>query len=165
MTPKSITSESFEAGQFFAGFPLPPVTQWLAPRFVAHDPASATLWLDYLARPEWGHPGGMVQGGIVTAMMDDTMGPLVLAQTGGRFHPASTDIHTRYFRGLRVGDKCRVEARLEHAGRSVAFVCAEMVSEDGKLVARATNTVRLIDTFDSLARSGSVPGDTNGETF
>ncbi|MCP5265465.1 MAG: PaaI family thioesterase [Burkholderiaceae bacterium] len=161
MTPIRITSESFEAGRFFDGFSLPPVTRWLAPRFVAHDPASATLRLDYLARQEWGHPGGMVQGGIVTAMMDDTMGPLVLAQTGGRFHPASTDIHTRYFRGLRVGDTCQVEAHLEHAGRSVAFVRAEMVSEDGKLVARATNTVRLIDYIDSSAHAYSVPGNTS----
>ncbi|MEZ5652809.1 MAG: PaaI family thioesterase [Burkholderiaceae bacterium] len=159
MTPKTITRESFEAGHIFEGFALAPVTCWLAPRFLAHDPASATLRLEYLARPEWAHPGGMVQGGIVTAMLDDTMGQLVLAQTGGGFHPASTDIHTRYFRALPVGGRCQVEAWLDHDGRSAVFVSAQMRSDDGRLIARATNTVRLLDTTAALAPEQSLRVD------
>ena len=99
-----------------------------------------------LFRPteEMTNPWGAVQGGILAAFFDDTMGPALVSMTGGAEVPASIDINVSFLKPVmpgRVIGKGRVVGR----GRSVAFLEAELFDESGELLARATSSARIME--------------------
>lgn len=144
MTPVQITAESYAAGQVMSGFPLPPISMMLDARLEGHDPQANVLRISFATKAEYANPGGTVQGGIVSAMLDDAMGPLVVAATGGAKVPASTDLHTTFFRGVPIGPRCIVEARIDRMGGSIVFTSAVMMNETGDVLAKAVHTARLV---------------------
>jgi uncharacterized protein (TIGR00369 family) len=124
---------------------MPPVAALWRGEFVSHDPAAGVLRVRFPTKPEYANPGGMVMGGIVTAMLDDTMGPLVVAQTGGANFPASTDLHTQFFKGAPIGPPLIVEARIDRLGKSIAFTSAVLMNNRGEVYAKAVHTALLMD--------------------
>lgn len=145
MPPVEITKEDYDAGRIGRDFTVPPCAAHLNARFESHDAAASLLRISFLPRPEFANPGGTVQGGFITAMMDDTMGPVVLAATGGEKAPITCDLHTTYFASPKIGERCYVEAKVERLGRSIAFTSATMFNEAGEVLAKASQTARLVD--------------------
>jgi uncharacterized protein (TIGR00369 family) len=141
-----LTAESYASENLLEGFPFPPCKAFLDSRFEHHDPGGGVLRLSFPTRAEYANPGGTVQGGILTAMIDAAMGPLVVAATGGTRVPVSTDLHTTFFKGATIGPRCFVEARIDRLGGSVAFTSAVVTDESGTILARAVHTARLINT-------------------
>jgi uncharacterized protein (TIGR00369 family) len=82
------------------------------------------------------NPVGAMQGGFITAALDNVMGPLsYLAMRS----PASTlDIHTQYVRAVPAGDTLTVTARVVSMGPATLVMSAEARNTRGKLVATAT---------------------------
>ena len=140
-----ITAEVWGSGQILEGFSIPPISRFLDAQLVSHDPLAGELRISFETRPEYANPAGTVNGGIVTAMLDDTMGPLVVAQTGGTKVPVSTDLHTTFLKGVPIGPRCVVAARIDRLGRSVAFTSAVALSPAGEVLARAIHTAQLIE--------------------
>lgn len=112
-----------------------PASQLLGWTFVAYDREAMTLRLAFDGKPEFRNPAGVIQGGILTAMIDDTFGPLVGATTG-RFG-VTVDITTQFLRGVRPGP-LTTEARILRRGRSVLFLEGDLRDPDGKLCVRCT---------------------------
>mgnify|MGYP000713245633 CR=1 FL=1 len=84
--------------------------------------------------------GGIISGQALMTMADTTM---VLATAGyfGAFRPVATTNFTCQFLRPGVGDWIVCRADIVRAGKSMAFVEAEMVAEpSGKPVARAQAT-------------------------
>lgn len=96
-----MTAEAWAAGYVIEGFRVVPISRFLDPRLESHDPVTGVLRVSFATRPEYANPAGMVNGGIVSALLDDTMGELVVAQTGGAKLPVSTDLHTSFFKVCR----------------------------------------------------------------
>ncbi len=144
-TPIQITHEVWASGHVIPGFKMPPVAQLWRGEFVSHDPVSGILRVQFPTKPDYANPGGMVMGGIVAAMLDDTMGPLVVAQTGGAKFPTSTDLHTQFFKGATIGPQCLVEARIDRLGKSIAFTSAVLLNDKGEICAKAVHTAILMD--------------------
>ncbi|MEM6275297.1 MAG: PaaI family thioesterase [Myxococcota bacterium] len=111
----------------------------------SHDTEQALLVVSYATRSELTNPAGVVNGGIVSTMLDITMGRLVVAQTGGKKIPVSLDLHTSFFKPVLSGPRCIVEARIEKLGRSVVYTNAVAVSESGETLAKAIHTAQLAD--------------------
>lgn len=145
MPPVEITKADYDAGHIGREFTVPPCAAHLNARFESHDAAASLLRISFLPRPEFANPGGTVQGGFITAMMDDTMGPVVLAATGGEKVPVTCDLHTTYFASPKIGERCYVEAKVERLGKSIAFTSATMFNEAGEVLAKAAQTARLVD--------------------
>lgn len=145
MPPVEITKADYDAGRIGQDFTVPPCALHLNARFESHDAAASVLRISFLPRPEFANPGGTVQGGFITAMMDDTMGPVVLAATGGEKVPVTCDLHTTYFASPKIGERCYVEAKVERLGKSIAFTSAIMFDEKGNVLAKASQTARLVD--------------------
>lgn len=143
--PIQMTAEDYGAGRIGADFIIPPCAAHLNARFESHDPAAGVLRISFVPRPEFANPGGTVQGGFITAMMDDTMGPVVLAAAGGARYPVTCDLNTIYFSSPKIGARCFVEARVDRLGGSIAFSSAVMTDETGAVLAKATQTARLVD--------------------
>src|SRR2546430_12379808 len=94
-------------------------------------------------RPQCCHtlPRRTIQGGIITAMLDDAMGPVATAFLGG-YHVAPTvELKTNFMRPATVGPLF-VEAKVVHRG-DMGVLEGAMKDKKDKLIATATATARL----------------------
>ena len=122
----------------------PPSARWLGMDVTALDTDAMTCTATFATRPEMQNFGGVVQGGIVTAMLDDAMGFLTFVSLGGKFAMGTTDLHTQFLRAVPMGAAIRVEAEVTKAGKVIAFTAAHLyVGDDGEPAARAHATQRL----------------------
>jgi uncharacterized protein (TIGR00369 family) len=117
----------------------PPVAELLGFRVRSVDVAAMTLEAEFTATEAFLNPAGHVQGGMLAAMLDDTMGPaLVATLQHGEWAP-TTDLHVQFLRpalpGVLVG-----RGRVVRRGQGVAFLAGELSAPDGRLVATATAT-------------------------
>jgi len=99
--------------------------------------------LHYEVRAEFTIPGNVVQGGIVAAMLDQTMA----FSAKGALSTASLNVDI--MRPV-TGPKLRVKGRVTRKGRRIIFAEAVMLDEEDEVVARGTQTavpVELEFTF------------------
>lgn len=54
---------------------LPPAAETLGWKLVSVDPAQGTIEVTFEASERFVNPAGVVQGGFLAAMLDDTLGP------------------------------------------------------------------------------------------
>lgn len=131
-----------DAAAIFLGKP-PPTVALFGWRLIAVDIAAGTIEVGFEGKPEFTNPAGYVQGGILTAMMDDAMGPCLVLHLKGRAFPSSIDLSTHFLRPVRPG-AVTVKARVRQAGRTVAFLEAELFDSRGKLCATCSSSAALI---------------------
>ena len=124
-------------------------------------PPSAKLlgWHLLDARPEDGwirisfdgicNPAGFVQGGILSAMLDDTMGPAVFAMTDGKLYTATITMTVNFLAPANPGP-IMGEANVTQLGKTIAFVEGRLTAQDGALLATATASARLVDTAKAI---------------
>ncbi len=89
--------------------------------------------LRFRSRPRLTIPGGIMQGGIVTAMLDMTMA----FAAGGSFSTAS--IHAEIHRPV-TAEVVVVSAAITKKGRRIVFAEAVMHDLDGRMLAKGTQT-------------------------
>jgi uncharacterized protein (TIGR00369 family) len=88
-------------------------------------------------------PMGSVQGGFLAAMLDDTLGPaLVATLPDGAFAP-TLELKVSFLRPASPG-RIIGTGRLVHRGGSIAFLAGELRDEAGNMLATATATARII---------------------
>ena len=93
------------------------------------------------ARDAFTNPLGHLQGGFLAAMLDDTLGPaLVATLPDGQFAP-TLELKVSFLRPAAPG---RITGRVLHRGGSIAFLAGELRNEAGELLATATATARVI---------------------
>lgn len=126
----------------FTADSAPPSAKWLGMEVLSWDREAMKLRLAFEPPRDVINFGGVVQGGFLIAMMDDAMGFNCFISLGMANRQASIDIHTHFLRAVQYG-RVEVEARVVRAGRSVAFLEAELFGPDGELAARATSSMKL----------------------
>lgn len=120
----------------------PPAGVLLGWRLVAVDPDAGTIEVTFEATERFLNPAGVVQGGLLAAMLDDTLGPALVATLGpGQFAP-TTDLHVQFLRPARPG-RLTGRGRVVKRGREVAFLAGELAGEDRRVVATATATAQV----------------------
>jgi len=120
----------------------PPAAQLLGFRLVEIDPGRGTIEVSFTATEQFLNPAGTVQGGFLAAMLDDTLGPALVATLGvGEWAP-TTDLHVQFLRPAQPGE-LRGSGRIVRRGRDVAFMAGELRNGDGELVATATATAAI----------------------
>jgi uncharacterized protein (TIGR00369 family) len=122
--------------------PIPPAARTLGWELVTINPEDGTIEVAFTAAEAFLNPAGVVQGGFLAAMLDDTMGPALVSGLGpGDFAP-TTDLHVQFLRPARAG-RLVGRGRVVRRGRDVAFLAGELVDEDGAVVAVATATAQI----------------------
>jgi uncharacterized protein (TIGR00369 family) len=122
--------------------PLPPAAVLLGWELVAVDPEAGTIEVAFAASDQFLNPAGIIQGGFVAAMLDDTMGPALVATLGpGQFAP-TTDLHVQFLRPARPG-RLTGRGRVVRRGRDIAFLAGELLDGSGDVVAVATATAHI----------------------
>ena len=79
-----------------------------------------------------------------------TLGPAVLVKTGGTHYTATIDLNVSFLAPARPGPLIG-EGRVLQLGRTVAFLEGQLLAPDGRIVARATASARVVPT-EGLAR-------------
>jgi molybdopterin converting factor subunit 1 len=138
------TGEAYERFMELVGdhvLDLPGYVELLGMRPLLAEPGHVRM--EFTATEQFLNPAGVVQGGFLTAMLDDTMGPAAVAQVGpGHFVP-TLELKVSFLRpvgpGRLVGD-----GRVVHLGQSVVFLEGTLEDEDGNVVAKATATARVV---------------------
>lgn len=124
--------------------PLAAVSRLLGWKLLALDPVKGTIKVEFAAVPGFINPIGTIQGGILTAMLDDAMGPVATAYLGGHLMAPTLELKTNFMRPAMIGPLF-VEAKVVHRGRSIVFLEAAMKDKDNSLIATASATARIYD--------------------
>ena len=132
-------------GTVFEHLPPPKASMLLGWTLKSADPATGDVEIGFEARPEFANPRGFIQGGILAAMLDDTMGPAVFVRTKGQQFPVTIDLHAHYLRPVKAGP-VSAKARVVQLGKTVAFMEGELFDGDGNVAVRATASASLFRT-------------------
>lgn len=116
--------------------PPPRCALTLGIRILSVDSEAGVVAAEFEGRDDFLNPAGNIQGGFLSAMLDDTMG-LALSPTlsAGEFAP-TINLNVQFLSVARPG---RIEARgrIERRGREICYMSAEL-SQQGKVIATAT---------------------------
>lgn len=123
--------------------PAPPAARLLGWRLQAIDPVAGTVRVEFEARDEFLNPVGTIQGGILGAMLDDTLGPAAACMLGGSAFAQTLELKTSFLRAARPG-KLYGEGRVVHRGREIMFLEGTLTDAEGHVVATASATARVV---------------------
>jgi uncharacterized protein (TIGR00369 family) len=83
--------------------PLPAASRLLGWKLLALEPAKGVIRVEFAAVPDFINPIGTIQGGIISAMLDDAMGPVATAFLGGHHMAPTLELKTNFMRPATVG--------------------------------------------------------------
>ena len=119
-----------------------PALDLLGSRIVAVDAAAGTLSAHYEASAQFRNPAGSVQGGLLSAMLDDLTASLVDATLGAGQGVATLSLNVSFLRPAQVGP-LQGQARLLRRGREVCHVFGTL-SQNGQDVATAQAVCKVV---------------------
>jgi uncharacterized protein (TIGR00369 family) len=127
----------------------PPSSKLLGWHLLDARPKQGWVRIGFEGKPAFCNPAGFIQGGILTAMLDDTMGPAVFVMTEGRLYTATISMTVNFLSPAKVGPIVG-EANVTQIGKTIAFIEAKLTAEDGTLLAASTASARLIETAKAI---------------
>ena len=102
-----------------------------------------TVWR-MLADERFANPAGIVQGGFLAAMCDSAMGASSVTWVRERkVYSMNAEMKVSFLRPAQVGSTLTCTARVISGGTRAAFVEAEVVDDDGRMVLKASSTYLL----------------------
>jgi uncharacterized protein (TIGR00369 family) len=110
---------------------------------IAIDPAQAAIEVAFTATDAFVNPVGNIQGGFLAAMLDDTMGPALVATLEPGQFAATIELKINFLRPARTG-RITGRGRVVHRGGTVAFLEGSLYSPSGELLATATATAKIV---------------------
>jgi uncharacterized protein (TIGR00369 family) len=131
------------APSIFDRFDPPPTAKLLGWTLRAINPEAGTIEIGFTADERFLNPGGTVQGGILTAMLDDTQGPALFGSTHGEIYAPTISCSISFLKAAKPG-KFVAKGRVLSLGKTIAFTEAELYDGHGDLVARAAFTNRVM---------------------
>lgn len=125
--------------------PLPGVASLLGWSLVQFDPRSRSIIVAYEAKPAFANAMGKVQGGIIAAMLDDAMGPALIATLPPGQAAPTLEMKVSFLEPVPIDGRLFGHGRVLKAGRTIAFLASDLRDEEGRVLATATATARLIE--------------------
>jgi len=138
------TGEGYEQFMELVGnhVPRPPAyAKLLGARPLHAEPGHVRF--EFMASEQFLNPAGVVQGGFLAVMLDETMGPAALSELGPGFMVPTLELKVNFLRPARTG-RLVADARVVHRGKSVVFLESSLSDDEGSLVATATATARIV---------------------
>jgi uncharacterized protein (TIGR00369 family) len=132
---------------------MPPISKLLGWRLIDLKPEEGVIKVGFEGKKEFCNPTGFIQGGMLAAMLDDTMGPAAFIMGGGKLYTPTITMTVNFISPGKVGQFV-CEAKVVQMGKTVVFVEAKLMGEAGTLVATATSTSRLVETAKAIRPPG-----------
>jgi uncharacterized protein (TIGR00369 family) len=127
----------------------PPSSKLLGWHLLDARPEEGWIRIGFDGKPEFCNPAGFIQGGILGAMLDDTMGPAVFVMTNGRLYTATITMTVNFLAPAKPGP-ITAEATVTQLGKTVAFVEGRLTAADGTVLATSSTSARLVETAKAV---------------
>ena len=102
-----------------------------------------TVWR-MVADERFANPTGIVQGGFLAAFADSAMGASSLTYARERkVFSANAELKVSFLKPARVGSVLTCTAQVLSGGKRAAFLEAEVVDDEGRMVLKASSTYLL----------------------
>jgi len=121
----------------------PPALKTLGGSIVSYDDSTQTMVMNFHASEAFCHSGDIVQGGFVTGMLDATMSHAVFAAVNKPIVLPTLEIKVSFLEIARMGDLV-ASGTVVRLGKSVAFLEGQLKDPQGKLLATASSTARIL---------------------
>ncbi|MBU1822863.1 MAG: PaaI family thioesterase [Bacteroidetes bacterium] len=96
--------------------------------------------VEFQIRSDMTNPGGVLHGGVAAAIMDDVSGMMVYA-LGREFAYTSVNLTCDFLNPAREGDVLLANARVVRAGKNIVHCECEIVTADGKIIAKSSTNL------------------------
>jgi uncharacterized protein (TIGR00369 family) len=133
----------------FDHFTAPPSSKLLGWHLIDARPKDGWVRIGFDGKTDFCNPAGFIQGGILSAMLDDTMGPAVFVMTEGKLFTATITMTVNFLSPAKPG-KLIGEATVTQLGKTIAFVEGRLMTKDGTLLATASTSARLVETAKAV---------------
>jgi uncharacterized protein (TIGR00369 family) len=120
----------------------PPAATTLGWELIEVNPEAGTIEVAFTADDRFVNPVGVVQGGFLAAMLDDTLGPALVATLETGLFAPTADLHVQFRVPAQPG-RLVGRGRIVRRGRDIAFLAGELVDNAGTVVAAATATATI----------------------
>ena len=137
----------------FDGLNLPPISKLLGWRLLELKPEEGLIKIGFEAKREFCNPSGFIQGGMLAAMLDDTMGPAAFIMSNGKQYTPTISMNVNFISPGKVGSFV-CEAKVVQMGKTIVFVEGRLMDGAGTLVATATSNSRLVETAKAIRQAG-----------
>lgn len=97
-------------------------------------------WIDYPIKQEMSNPIGMIQGGFLAALIDDTIG-LAFFSLEPRLMFTTTNLNVNYLFGARVGEIVRAKAKVIRMGKKIANFECKIYNSKEEIIANSTSNL------------------------
>jgi uncharacterized protein (TIGR00369 family) len=122
--------------------PEAPISKLLGWKYLSFDPDTRVLKVEMQARPEFLNPAGLVHGGMLAAMLDETLSPTLALTLGPSEFAPTLELKVNFIAPTKVGQVLGT-GRIVHRGRSICFMEGQLEDERGNLLATATATSKI----------------------
>lgn len=122
-----------------------PTTALLGLELESIDSAAGRTRFRMEVAAQFCNPMGSLQGGIVTTALDDAAATAVIVRSGRRVGVPTIEFKVSFFGPAKLGQTVWFEGRVLKYGRTVTFAEADMMDADGKLLARMSTSVMVVD--------------------
>lgn len=130
--------------------PMPNAARVLGWRLIKHELSTREVLVEFDASTSLTNPLGKIQGGMLTAMLDDCMGPAIYALLEKHEVALTVRISTTFLRPASPGAITGI-ARLYRRCGKYCYTKGELKDARGRTLATATACYKVVD----LARHGS----------
>jgi uncharacterized protein (TIGR00369 family) len=122
---------------------LPPAMTTLGGEVSEFDQEQRAALLRFTAGKSLCNPDGGIQGGFICGMLDAAMAHAVFCMLGKVAIVATLEIKVSYLEVTRQGELF-ARGTIVRNGKTITFLEAELRDADGKLLATASSTARVI---------------------
>ena len=123
--------------------PSPHLTSsWLAGTLMAVNETELTI--AYTIRPEMTNPMRILHGGIGATMLDETIGTLVFATSGGTF-VATINLALDYLSAGKLGETVFATGYIIRRGRQIVHVEGKLSNEQGKILVKCAGNMLITE--------------------
>lgn len=124
--------------------PVPDATALLGWKFILYEPKQKLVQVMFRARQSMTPPLGYIQGGLLTAMLDDCMAPAVLATLGDGHLAVTAKIETQFIKPALPGPIFS-HGRVTGRNKTYRYTRGVLLDEDDNILATAKATYKVID--------------------
>ncbi|VVO15331.1 PaaI family thioesterase [Pseudomonas fluorescens] len=122
--------------------PLPNAAILLGWKFVDYDEEQCEAHIEFDAAVSLTNPMGNIQGGMLSAMLDDCMGPAIYANLPVNQIAVTIESKTSFVSPASPG-RIIGWGRVDHAKGAICFTSGRLINEAGEVLATATATYRI----------------------
>ncbi|WP_442113614.1 PaaI family thioesterase [Pseudomonas sp. NUPR-001] len=123
--------------------PLPNAADLLGWSFIEYEDKHRQIEVSFNAPAALTNPLGMIQGGMITAMLDDTMGPAVYANLEQNQVALTVKLNTCFKQPAKPGPIIGV-GKLVKRGRKYWYTCGMLKDTNDNILATATATFKIV---------------------